>query len=233
MKFEVYCDESRPDLLCSKHPGAQYMVIGGLWLPAEDRAQFKQDIHALRDKHKIGGEFKWQKVSPSRLDFYRDLADWFVAMGDRLRFRCIAVQHEKVDLLRFHGNDQELGFYKFYYQMLHHWILDFNEYAVFCDFKSNRVGTRLSELARCLGNSNLSSEIVNVQAIRSRESVLMQTVDVLTGVAAARLNNNLKAGNAKWELVTHFEQALGKQIHATYRSEQKFNVFVIDLAGGW
>ncbi len=233
MKFEVYCDESRPDLLCSKHPTAQYMVIGGLWLAAEDRAQAKADIHTLRDKHKIGGEFKWQKVSPSRLAFYRDLADWFVSMGDRVRFRCIAVDHKQVDLLCFHGNDQELGFYKFYYQMIHHWILDFNQYAVFCDFKSNRMGTRLSELARCLANSNLSSEIINVQATRSRESVLIQTADVLTGIVAARLNNNLKTGNAKWELVTHLEQALGKSIHGTYRSEQKFNVFMINLGGGW
>ena len=233
MKFEVYCDESHPDLLCSKKPTSQYMVIGGLWLPAEDRVRLKKDIHALRDKHRIGGEFKWQKVSPSRLNFYRDLADWFVSKGDQIRFRCIAVEHEKIDMLQFHDGDQELGFYKFYYQMLHHWILDFNEYSVFCDYKSNRIRTRLHELANCLGRANLSSEIVNVQAIRSRESVLMQTADVLTGIAAARLNNNLRAGSAKWELVTHLEQGLGRAIQETCRDEQKFNVFVIDLAGGW
>ncbi len=233
MRFEVYCDESRPDLLCSRRPTARYMVIGGLWLPAEERVRMKNDIHALRDKHHIGGEFKWQKVSPSKLEFYRDLADWFAAMGDNLRFRCIAVEHDKLDLLRFHNDDQELGFYKFYYQMLHHWILDFNEYAVFCDFKSNRVRTRLRELARCLANANLTSDIVNVQAVRSSESVLMQAADVLTGIAAGRLNNNLRAGSAKWGLATHLEQALGRPIRATYRSEQKFNVFVIDLAGGW
>jgi hypothetical protein len=233
MKFEVYCDESHPDLLCSQHPAAQFMVIGGLWLPSERRDRMKADIHALRNKHRIGGEFKWQKVSPSRIDYYRELIDWFVAMGDDLRFRCIAVDHQQVDLLRFHNNDQELGFYKFYYQMLHHWILDFNQYAVFCDFKSNRVGTRLSELQRCLDNANLSSEVVNVQAIRSKESVLIQTADVLTGIAAARLNNKLKAGSAKWELVSHMEQALGRQIAPTYRNEQKFNVFNINLSGGW
>ncbi len=233
MEFEIYCDESRPDLLCSQHPQARYMVIGGLWLPTEERDRLKRDIHALRNKHLIGGEFKWQKVSPSRLDFYRDLADLFVTMGDRLRFRCIAVEHEKVDLFQFHEGDQELGFYKFYYQMIHHWILDFNEYAVYCDFKSNRFRNRLSELARCLGYSNLSSGIKNVQAVRSRESVLIQTADVLTGIAAARLNNNLRAGSAKWELVTHLEQGLGRSIQATYRDEQKFNVFMIDLAGGW
>lgn len=233
MKFEVYCDESRPDLICSKKPSAQYMVIGGLWLPSDERDRLKTDIHALRDKHYIGGEFKWQKVSPSRLDFYRDLVDWFVARGDQLRFRCIAIEHEKVDLFQFHNGDQELGFYKFYYQMLHHWILDFNEYSIFCDFKSNRLRTRQNELAKCLSNANLSSEIVNVQAIRSRESVLMQAADVLTGIAAGRLNNNLQAGSAKRGLVTHLEQGLGRQIKPTYRSEQKFNVFVIDLAGGW
>jgi len=233
MKFEVYCDESRPDLLCSQNPTAQYMVIGSLWLPSERRERMKMDIHALRNKHRIGGEFKWQKVSPSRIDYYRELVDWFVAMGDDLRFRCIAVDHSQVNLLHFHGNDKELGFYKFYYQMLHHWILDFNEYTVFCDFKSNRVRTRLSELQRCLANANLSSEIINVQTIRSKESVLIQTADVLTGIAAAKLNNNLKAGSAKWELVSHMEQALGRQIAPTYRGEQKFNVFNIDLNGGW
>lgn len=233
MRFEAYCDESRPDLLCSQKATAQYMVIGGLWLPADERTRMKNDIHALRDKHHIGGEFKWQKVSPSKLGFYCDLADWFVAMADDLRFRCIAVEREKVDLLRFHNNDQELGFYKFYYQMLHHWILDFNEYAIFCDFKSNRIRTRLHELARCLANASLTSDVVNVQAVRSRESVLMQAADVFTGIAAGRLNNNLRAGSAKWELATHLERALGRPIRGTYRSEQKFNVFVIDLSGGW
>lgn len=233
MKFEVYCDESRPDLLSSKKPTARYMTIGGLWLPADQRERMKTEIHALRHKHKVGGEFKWQKVSPSRLAFYRDLVDWFISKEGDLRFRCIMVDRNKLNLMRFHGNDQELGFYKFYYQMLHHWILDFNDYAVFCDFKSNRYRTRLFDLQRCLVNSNLSSNVSNVQAIRSRESVLMQTADVLTGISSAKLNNHLQVGNAKWELVFHLEQGLGKPIAATFRNEQKFNVFVIDLAGGW
>ena len=233
MKFEVYCDESRPDLLCSQHSTAQYMVIGSLWLPSKNRDQMKADIHALRNKYRMGGEFKWQKVSPSRIDFYRELIDWFVTMRDDLRFRCIVVEHQQVDLLRFHNNDQELGFYKFYYQMLHHWILDFNQYSVFCDFKSNRVGTRLSGLQRCLANANFLSEVVNVQAVRSKESVLIQTADVLTGIAAAKLNNKLMVGSAKWELVLHMEQGLGRQIAPTYQNEQKFNVFNINLGGGW
>lgn len=233
MKFEVYCDESRPDLLCSRHPTGKYMVIGSLWLKAEDRLSLKQGIHQLRDRHHIGGEFKWQKISPSKLAFYKDLVGWFNAMGDRLRFRCIAVDHEKVNLVRFHQNDQELGFYKFYYQMLHHWILDFNEYAVFCDFKRNRSRDRLPVLQRCLDCSNFTSQVTAVQAIPSHESVLIQLTDVLTGAAAARLNDRFMADSAKFKTVCHLEQCLGRRIQHTYKAERKFNIFVIDLRGGW
>ena len=234
MKIEVYCDECRPDLLSSRNPQASYMVIGGLWLKTEDRDAFKEAIHRLRDKHKVGGEFKWQKVSPSRFHFYKDLVDWYFVQGDNLRFRCIAVDRQKIDLLRFHENDQELGFYKFYYQMLHHWIGDFNEYVVFCDFKSNRRRDRLHVLQQCLARSNLSSEVVNVQAVRSKESVFIQLVDVLTGIATARLNGIIASGSAKARIVAHLEKHLpgGRIIH-TSKSEKKFNVFVIDLQGDW
>lgn len=233
MNFDIYCDESRPDLLSSKNSTSKFMVIGSLWLKTDNRIAYKDDIHDLRNKHLIGGEFKWQKASPSKLPFYLELVDWFCKQGDNLRFRCIAVEHDKVNLLHYHDNDQELGFYKFYYQLLHHWILDFNEYAVFCDFKSNRRRDRLHVLKRCLERSNLSSSIINVQAVRSRESVLTQLTDVLTGVAAARLNETLIDGSAKGKIVDRLEVLLKKRIGHTWKSEQKFNVFVIDLQGGW
>ncbi|NQT16161.1 MAG: DUF3800 domain-containing protein [Planctomycetes bacterium] len=233
MKFEVYCDESRPDLLASSKPDGRSLVIGSLWLCADDRVEFKKAIHALRDKHRVGGEFKWQKVSPSRVEFYKELVQWFMGVQDRLRFRCIAVEHEKVNLVRYHDSDQELGFYKFYYQVLHHWIVDFNEYVVFCDCKKNRDPKRLHILRRCLDASNLSSVVRSVQAVPSSESVLIQLADVLTGIAAARLNGRLRDGSAKAELVRLTEKRLGRRIGPTSRAEPKFNVFVIDLRGGW
>jgi hypothetical protein len=233
MKFEVYCDESRPDLFGSKRPPAAFMVIGSLWLPADHREEFKAAVHGLRDAHRIGGEFKWQKVSPSRLQFYKELVEWFFAASDRLRFRCIAVEQAKVNLVQYHESNQELGFYKFYYQLLHHWIMDFNDYAIFCDVKKNRDPARLHVLRRCLDASNLSSTVSRVQAIRSDESVLIQLADVLTGIAAARLNNALRAGGAKEAIARLAEARLGRKIQHTVKAEQKFNVFVINLKGGW
>lgn len=233
MDFEIYCDESRPEVFTSIKPTARYLVIGSLWMPAAAREQAKQAIHGLRDSHRIGGEFKWRKVTPSKAAFYSELIDWFYAMGDALRFRCIVVDREQVDLELYHQNDGELGFYKFYYQMLHQWILDFNRYSIFCDFKTNREPDRLHVLQKCLDCTNLSSSIDRVQSIRSKESVLLQLTDVLTGMASARMNEVLNPNTAKFDLVCRLEAKLGRPIQHTLRGEKKFNVFVIDLSGGW
>jgi len=233
MKFEVYCDESHPDLFASQKPPVQFMVIGSLWLPTDSRSEIKTAIHALREKHKIGGEFKWQKVSQSREAFYRELVDFFLERGESLRFRCIAVDHAKVNLVHYHNDDQELGFYKFYYQMLRKWLEDFNEYIIFCDCKRNRDPRRLEVLRRCLDASVLSSNVSRVQAVLSDESVLIQLADILTGIASARLNQSLRPGSAKENLVRHFEERLGHPIRHTSKAEQKYNVFVINLDGGW
>ena len=173
MNIDVYCDEAYPDLFSSKNPQARYLFIGSIWLRSDDRDRFKADIHRIRDKHKIGGEFKWTKISPSKIDFYKELLTWFYEQGEDLRFRCIAVDYKQVDLIKFHQSDQKLGFYKFYYQMLHHWIYDDNEYHIFCDYKHNRLRDRLHTLRNCLSNASLAATVKNVQSIRSKESVLI------------------------------------------------------------
>lgn len=233
MHFDVYCDESRPDLLASKKSSAKFMLIGSLWLPRDLRNEFKHEIHTLRDQYKIGGEFKWTKISPSRSGFYLALIDWFLSKKESLRFRCIVIDQNKVNLKLYHEDDQELGFYKFYYQQLHHWVLDFNDYSIFVDFKSNRRRDRLPVLKRCLDLSNLSSNVSLVQAIRSEESVLIQCTDVLVGAAAYRLNNQINEASAKYKVLNRLEQGLGWRIKATSKTEQKFNVFAINLTGGW
>ncbi len=234
MEFDVYCDESHTDVLCSHSTHAKYLIIGSLWLRTDGRDSCKSGLHQLREKHDIRrAEVKWQKVSPNKLGFYIDLIDWFFTQGTSVRFRCIAVDRQHVNLVKFHDNDHELAFYKFYYQVLHHWILDFNQYNIFCDHKSNRDGQRLPVLSTCLNNSNLSSEIQRVQAIRSSDSVLLQLADVLTGAVSAKLNGSLKSDGAKQSVVDRLEQRLGRAIGHTWMNEPKFNVFVINLQGGW
>ena len=233
MNFDVFCDECYPDLLGSKKSKLEFLVIGSLWLPTTMRQKFKEDIHALRDSYLIGGEFKWGKVSPSRLDFYKSLIELFFSYDDSVRFRAIIVARKDVNLEFYHENDQELGFYKFYYQLLHHWILDFNEYKIFCDYKKNRDRTRLKILQRCLDSSNLSSDIPIIQSVRSEESVLIQFADVLSGAVAAKFNQVGKTDSAKSILIKEIEHRLNHKILPTGPYEKKFNIFKIDLQGGW
>jgi len=233
MEFDIYCDECFPDLLTSAKPKAEYVIIGSLWLPREKREEFKSVIHQLRDTHKVGGEIKSRKVSPSRLAFYQELIDFFINQGLDLRYRAIAIERAKVNVERYHQNSAELSFYKFYYQMLHHWLGARNEYNVFCDYQTNQHPTRLEEMKQVLSIANPLSQFKTVQWVRSKESVLTQFCDVLTGLTSARINQTTQTGSAKESLLNYLESKLGKQVHGTSVSEQKFNLFNINLDGGW
>lgn len=232
MEFEVYCDEAHPDLFTSAKPQAQYLMIGSLWLPAVLREEVKAKVKVLRQEHNAWGEIKWTKVSPSQLAFYIELVEMFIGYGDKMRFRCIAVDQNHVNM-NLHQEDHELGFYKFYYQVLHHWILDFNSYRIFCDLKSNREPARFPELRQVLDNANLSADVQCVQALPSKQVTLIQLTDLFLGAASSRLNQTLREGSAKETLVMELEQRLGRQLGPTWRSERKFNIFNIDLRGGW
>jgi hypothetical protein len=156
-----------------------------------------------------------------------------MSFGLDLRFRCIAVDHQAMNVA-LHNGDAELGFYKFYYQVLHHWILDQNEYTVFCDLKQNRDRTRLSTLRRVLNNANRTSVIRNVQSLPSPEVVLLQLCDVLLGAASARMNACANLGAAKEGVIAHLERRLNRaRLGPTHKSEEKFNIFRIRLGGGW
>lgn len=232
MNFEVYCDENHPELFSSARPMVRYLMIGSLWLPASLRKDIKNKIWELRKNHNVWGEIKWRKVSPSKFSFYEGLIDLFRDYGDELRFRCIAIDNNNFEQ-GWHDNDHELGFYKFYYQLLHHWILDFNQYQFFCDLKSNRDLTRLQVLKDCLKNANLCADIKQIQGLPSKEMVLIQLTDLLLGMASAKMNNTLVHGGAKEKLVKKMEKNLGRTIDPTYRTENKFNIFKINLRGGW
>lgn len=232
MRFEVYCDESFVDLFTSATPKAKYMLIGSLWLPSELRKDVKQKITDIRKRHGAWGEIKWVKVSPAKFAFYRDLVDLFFAYDRDMRFRCIAIDNNVYNSA-FHGGDNELGFYKFYYQMLKHWILDGNEYSIFCDLKSNRNKDRMRILHRYLEQANMLASVVSVQAVPSSESVLIQFSDLLLGLASRSMNNRSGTSQAKNALLKYFEEKLGQEISPTARNAYKFNIFKIHLSGGW
>lgn len=232
MKFNVFCDETLPDLFTTSKDSDKKLLIGSLWIEAELREEIKEDIKKLRVEHNVWGEIKWSKVSKSKESFYLELVDLFFSYKDRVRFRCIAVNPNEI-IWAYHNDDKELGFYKFYYFVLDKWIRDFNEYSIFCDAKVNRDLSRLNKLHEILITSNRLSYIDRVQALPSKEVVLIQLTDLLLGAASSKLNSIKHTNMAKNNIINKIEQNLGRKIKPTYLDEKKFNLFNIKLKGGW
>jgi len=231
MNFEVYCDESRQEYFHHRTGvGNHYTLIGGLWIEADERQDYKSKIRQLRETHDVWGEFKWNRVSPSRQEFYLALVRLF--FEEAMRFRCIVLPADQLDAIRFHNADNELMFYKFYYQFLHHWILDFNSYRIFVDLKTNRLHNRLRTLERVLQNANLTVDILAVQALPSRQVDLLQLTDVLIGAVGYQFHKE-GTSTAKQAVVKEIETHLGHPIQPTSRRQQKFNIFRFRPGGGW
>ena len=224
MKIDIYCDETLPDLFTSSNQLDKNLLIGSLWIESELREDIKQKIKDLRSKHNVWGEIKWSKVSKSKESFYLELVDLFFSYKDRVRFRCIAVNPNEI-IWAYHNDDKELGFYKFYYFVLDKWIRDFNEYSIFCDAKVNRDLSRLNKLHEILITSNRLSYIDRVQALPSKEVVLIQLTDLLLGAASSKLNSIKHTNMAKNNIINKIEQNLGRKIKPTYLDEKKFNLF--------
>ena len=73
MDFEIYCDESRPELFASRNSvRGKYVLIGGLWIVADSRAALKSRIRELREEHNVKGEFKWTLGYMSYLNRLRE-----------------------------------------------------------------------------------------------------------------------------------------------------------------
>lgn len=226
--FEVYCDESHPELFVSPRADAVRAVIGSLWMPAPFREEFKSRISLLRHHHNVWGEFKWRKASPARETFFLDLVDLFFETPE-LQFRAIVIDSTKINLGRFHSADAELGFYKFYYQLLHHWIIAPNSYAIFCDDKVNRDPRRVLELGRVLANANRGASVPPLRTVSSSQSSGVQLCDVLLGATQWCANGVPGSSPTKIAIVKRIEERLGHPIAPTSPAERKFNVFNIRL----
>lgn len=216
--IEIYCDESRPESLFSRVNTNEYMVLGGIWVDNKKRKKVKNKIKYLKKKHNITGEFKWTKVSPSKVSFYLEVIEYFFSEPE-IRFRSIVVESAKVDMARYHNNDNELGFYKFYYQLLNKWCEGNEVYRIYLDDKKNKDNTRLPVLGQILNNSGFST-IEDVLAIKSFESVFIQLADLLTGVVSAKFNSQEITSEAKKAVINRVESYTQGPIKSTGPQEK-------------
>jgi len=203
MRYNLYCDEASTT-------GARYMLIGGLWVPRQAEPAVRSALSEVRTRHNLLAEMKWTKVSQTMLPAYKDLVDVFFNNGS-LSFKCIVIDTHILDYETFHRGDKELGFYKFYYQLVSRNLAPGNLYWLFTDERKNRKPYRLAVLKltvnRWWKRQADIEPLRNVEPRRSHDEDLIQLADILLGAIAYAWNQR-RGSRAKLALVAHIARCL-------------------------
>lgn len=234
--IRVFTDESR-------QTKARYMLQGGLWLRDRDVATFDALCNDVRDRHNMHGHMKWTKVSAAKYDAYRDFVDVFFRMyeQDQIAFRCIVVDTSVLDHDRFNDGDDELGFYKFYYQLLNYWARPTLSYHISIAQRPDRQASRLPTL-RAVLNYSLRRvaggmdvwPVGAIDAPMARDVNAIQVADIILGAVGYHLHDfHLKSGASepRVELAAHVARQAGLRDlkHKSPPGERAFNIWHIKL----
>jgi hypothetical protein len=201
-EVSLYCDESRHEGQRSQ----QYMVIGGLWLPRDNRGEILDGLRAIQNLHRITSELKWGKVSQTKLAGYQAVVDFVAARLD-IHFRCIVVDKSKVNHDKYFQNDRQFGFWVFYWHCLKQWMGNQNTYFISIDFKPESLHFGPRRLREVLENECIRRcWLKSLACVDSRENLFCQIADVFIG-AVGYEQNGLAGSPAKHALATHIARA--------------------------
>jgi len=218
--FNFYCDEST-HLEGDNMPYMLIAYVSSAWNQVKIHSQH---IMMLRKKHRFKGEIKWSKISDSNYPFYADLVDYFFATD--MDFRAVIVDKSQIDNQRYNFTYNDF-YYRMYYQLLHHKISMQHTYNIYLDIKDTCSYQKINNLKDVLNYRY--SNIRNLQFIRSHESLLMQTCDVLMGA----VNYHLRGCQnviAKLKLIDKIKKHTNLPLDmSTPKVASKFNLFFIEL----
>lgn len=220
--INIYCDESRH----TSNPEDPFMVIGALSCPRDRKEGLTQRINWLRKQHDVWREFGWKTLSPSRRDFYWALLDFFRSEPD-LAFRCLVVDRNILDHDQFNRGDNELGFYKLYYQMLVHWLKPACAYHLYLDWQQNQTQRRFMDLRDILRRRLTGkAKIECLEPVSSRQIPLIQLTDLLIGAVGYAWNDR-RGSEIKKAFCADLAKAAGLPVlkTPTMLGEGKFNIF--------
>lgn len=225
-EFNVYCDES-----CHlENDHQKVMVLGAVWCPLDKRLSIAERLREIKSKHGFPRDFelKWTKVSPSKLDFYLDVIDYFFD-DDDLHFRGLVVpdkaklKHEQFD------QSHDDWYYKMYFTMLKTIFDPESRYKVFIDIKDTLGQHKVEKLQDVLCNNAFDFSrrmIADIKRIRSHEAEQLQVADLLIG-ALSYVHRDLHGSTAKEALINRISKRSGyKLTHNTLLRELKFNLLI-------
>jgi hypothetical protein len=235
--INIYCDESC-HLQNDKEP---VMVIGAVYCPIEKKEEIFERLYSFKVKHNLIPknkkndkdnrpyyELKWNKVSKSKIEYYKDVINYFFD-DDDLQFRVLVVSNKSaIDYEKF-NHTHDTFYYKMYFGMLKAILNPENSHHIYIDIKDTRSKEKVHKLEQVLRNDkyDYSKEIIKkVQQVRSHEVEILQLTDLLVG-ATAYVNRGLANSKAKNELINLIKHRSKYSLtKSTLLKERKFNVFI-------
>ena len=235
--INIYCDESC-HLQNDKEP---VMVIGAVYCPIEKKEEIFERLYSFKVRHNLIPknkkndkdnrpyyELKWNKVSKSKIDYYKDVINYFFD-DDDLQFRVLVVSNKSaIDYEKF-NHTHDTFYYKMYFGMLKAILNPENSHHIYIDIKDTKSKEKVHKLEQVLRNDkyDYSKEIIKkVQQVRSHEVEILQLTDLLVG-ATAYVNRGLANSKAKNELINLIKHRSKYSLtRSTLLKERKFNVFI-------
>ncbi|KGF20034.1 MULTISPECIES: DUF3800 domain-containing protein [Micrococcaceae] len=225
MDVNIYCDESTH----LENDQMPYLVLGAVSCPQAKTPEVLSRLHEIRKKHGLSHEFetKWTKVSPSKIDYYLDLIDYFFD-DDDLSFRAIVADKKGLAHGRF-SQDHDTWYYKMLFLLFKPLIPGgLGTVNIYLDKKDTRSGEKVRELHNVIANSNYDfnkKKVRRVQILESHHVGLLQLADLLIG-AVNYANRGLTSSSAKLQLVERIRSRSQKTLtEKTLPSEKKVNIF--------
>lgn len=207
----VYCDESSQD--------QRFMLISGLWVPAQAQLELDRRLDDYRARTGMIRHMKWKKVSGPKFEEYKDWVDLFFGFNGRIWLNALALDQHRYPLGP--DGDEDLSFYKLYYQLLLHRLDPEKRYEIVLAQRPTRKADILTVLYRCLnaGMRKMHHLPQDTEVVRDLRSVPeesldeLQLVDVLMGAFGWAFNSRGDRGNArqaKVDLAAHIAHRLNR-----------------------
>jgi len=226
MEYNIYCDES-----CHlENDSHKAMVLGATWCASNEKMKLFERIKEIKKKHgfKSNFEIKWNKVSVSKLAFYREIVNYFFDT-DKLNFRALVIPDKSELNHQNFGQSHDDFYYKIYFDMLKIIISPYDNYNIYLDIKDTQGYNKVNKLHEVISNAHydFAQNIVKrIQEVRSEEVSLMQITDLLIG-AMSYFHRELKSSKAKLELIELIKKRSGYSLQkSTLPAERKFNYFI-------
>jgi hypothetical protein len=225
VSYNVYCDES-----CHlEKDDSKSMVLGAVWCPEEKKKEIFERIKDIKEKHGLNREFeiKWNKVSYSKVSFYKELVDFFFDDND-LHFRALIVPDKTILDHAKYEQTHDSFYYKMFFDLLKVILEPDCSYNIYIDIKDTKSVTKIHELQNILRNNHYdySQHILRkIQQVRSHEVPILQLTDLLIG-AIGYVQRSLTQNRGKMELIERIKKRSGYALsNSTLYKENKLNLF--------